>query len=74
MIYNPSIYSYKIKKSDFAFKQIGYGRWRVTYISPLTGKMWSTITTDSTLIDAVLHEEYPKKKDLESLKWIVKNL
>lgn len=63
----------KISISDFEFRTAGYGRYKVTYISPVTGKQWSTVIDDMTIIDATKNSENPKRKDLESLKWICKN-
>ena len=63
-----------ISISDFRFKFTGYGHYRVTYISPKTGKSWDTITTDMPLIDATKNSENPKIKDLKHLKWVCKNL
>lgn len=63
----------KISISDFEFRMAGYGHYRVTYTSPVTGKQWSTVINDMTLIDATKNSENPKRKDLENLKWICKN-
>lgn len=64
----------KISKSDFTFQFSGYGHYRVTYQSPTTGKIWTTVTNNMPLIDATKNEDYPKKKDLEMLKFICKNM
>jgi len=64
----------KIKKSDFQFSFSGYGHYKVTYISPVTYKEWSTITHDMPLIDATKNSEAPKKIDLIRLKNACKNL
>lgn len=58
---------------DFTFAPSGYGHYKVTYISPVTGKKWSTITDNMPLIDDTKNADEPKKKDLELLKWIVKH-
>lgn len=58
---------------DFKFEICGYGHYRVTYTSPKTGKEWSTVIDDMTLIDATKNEDNPKRKDLEILKWMCKN-
>lgn len=63
----------KISISDFEFRIAGYGHYRVTYTSPVTGKKWSTVVNDMTLIDATKNSENPKHKDLEKLKWLCKN-
>lgn len=61
-----------ISKSDFVMLPAGFGTYRVTYMSPKTKKSWTAIVTDMELIDAIKHVDYPKKKDLESLKRSVK--
>lgn len=63
----------KISISDFEFRTAGYGHYRVTYTSHTTGKQWSTVIDDMTIIDATKNSDNPKKKDLESLKWLCKN-
>lgn len=62
----------KTELTDFRFEFAGYGHYKVTYTSPTTSKQWSTTTNDMPLIDATYHEEYPKRKDLESLKKLCK--
>lgn len=62
----------KISIADFEFKWAGYGHYRVTYTSPVTGKKWTATTDDMPLIDATKGEESPKIKDLERLKRICK--
>ena len=63
----------KISISDFSFSLSGYGHYRVTYTSPITGKSWSTVTSNMPLIDATKNADEPKRCDLESLKYLVKN-
>lgn len=58
---------------DFKFQFAGYGHYRVTNTSPRTGKQWSTVVSDMTLIDATKNAEEPKRKDLDRLKWVCKN-
>lgn len=58
---------------DFSFETYGYGRYRVTYKSPKTGKEYSNIITDMLVIDATKNADEPKKKDLEDLKRACKN-
>jgi hypothetical protein len=58
--------------SNFDFKFSGYGHYKVTYTSPVTGKSWSTVTSDMPLIDATKNAEDPKKVDLNTLKSICK--
>jgi hypothetical protein len=63
----------KTSISDFSFRLFGYGRYKVTYTSPATGKTWTAVTTDMPLIYATKNAEEPKKSDLEALKRICKN-
>ena len=58
---------------DFDFRFVSYGRYKVTYTSPVTGKKWTAQTTDMPLIDATKNSDEPKRKDLDALKWICKN-
>jgi len=58
--------------TDFKFEQSGYGHFKVTYTSPVTGKSWSTVTNDMPLIDATKNEEEPTKAKLNELKAICK--
>lgn len=58
---------------DFSFMPAGYGHYKVTYTSPITGKKWTTTTSDMPLIDATKNSIDPKAKDLNSLKSICKN-
>lgn len=58
----------QISISDFSFSFAGYGHYKVTYTSPVTGKKWSTITNNMPLIDATKNSEKPKKVDLIRLK------
>lgn len=62
----------KIEKTDFEFRFAGYGHFNVTYQSPVTGKTWSRIISDMSLIDATKNEESPKRKDLEILRRYIK--
>ena len=64
----------KISLIDFEFRIEGYGHYKVTYTSPVTGKKWSCITDDMPLIDATKNAEFPKRKDLELLKLKAKNI
>jgi hypothetical protein len=60
-------------KSCFDFQFSGYGRYKVTYTSPVTGKKWSTVINDMPLIDVTKNCDQPLKKDLNTLKNICKN-
>lgn len=53
---------------DFIFEFKGYGHYKVTYTSPVTGKKWDYEVDDMTIIDATKNTNNPKKKDLEILK------
>ena len=63
----------KIRLSDFSFRFTGYGHYKVTYTSPVTGKEWSKTTDYMPLIDATKNEDDPMKKDLETLKRMCKS-
>jgi hypothetical protein len=63
-----------ISLTDFRFSPSGYGHYRVTYTSPVTGKSWSTVTSDMPLIDATKNADYPKVTDLNRLRYACKNL
>lgn len=54
--------------SDFRFSFAGYGHYKVTYTSPLSGKRWSRTLDDMPLIDATKNADEPKRKDLIRLK------
>ena len=58
--------------SDFRFTQVSYGRYKVTYTSPYTGKEFTFQTTDMPLIDATKNNDSPKKCDLNILKKLCK--
>lgn len=62
----------KTELRDFRFEFTGYGRYKVTYTSPVTGKEWQKTIDDMTIIDATKNEEFPKMKDLNRLKQLVK--
>lgn len=63
----------KIQLSDFNFLPSGYGHYKVTYTIQATGRQWSTVINDMTIIDATKNADKPKRKDLEALKWMCKN-
>ena len=58
---------------DFNFRPQGYGAYLVEYISPNTSKIWKKVITDMQVIDATKNAEYPKIKDIEQLKRLVKS-
>lgn len=49
--------STKIEKSDFTFLFAGYGHYKVTYQSPITGRKWTKVIDDMPLIDATKNED-----------------
>lgn len=55
----------KTQLSDFTFRICGYGQYKVTYISPATGKEWSARVTDMTVIDSTKNADEPKLKSLD---------
>lgn len=57
-----------IHKTDFTFIPNGFGHYKVTYTSPVTGKKWTTVTNKMYLTDKVLHQDFPLIKDMEELK------
>lgn len=63
----------KNKITDFSFLPSGYGHYRVTYTSPLTGKSWTTVTNDMPLIDETKNADEPKQTNLNQLKRICKS-
>ena len=59
--------------NNFDFQFSGYGHYKVTYTSPVTGKKWSTVTNNMPLIDATKNCDSPLKKDLNTLKNLCKD-
>ncbi len=57
-----------ISLSDFRFMVVSYGRYEVTYTSPVTGKEYTAQTTHMPLIDATKNSDNPTKRDLICLK------
>ncbi len=47
--------------SDFSFQFAGYGHYKVTYQSSITGKKWTTTTNNMPLIDLTKNCKEPKK-------------
>ena len=62
----------KTKITDFTFITAGYGHYKVTYTSPVTGKQWTKTTNNMPLIDATKNADEPKRKDLNELKRLLK--
>lgn len=63
----------KTEITDFRFEFAGYGHYKVTYTSPVTGKQWTVTTSNMPLIDATKNADEPKHCDLETLKSVCKN-
>jgi hypothetical protein len=63
----------QITITDFNFEFTGYGHYKVTYTSPVTGKQWKTTTTNMQLIDDTKNSDMSKVKDLNQLKAICKS-
>lgn len=61
-----------ISISDFSFSPSGFGHYRVTYTSPITGKSWCNTTSNMPLIDDTKNSDSPKIKDLNILKRVCK--
>lgn len=62
-----------MKKTDFNFEFAGRGHYNVTYTSPSTGKQWTKLINDMSIIDATKNEDTPKKCDLKDLKTLCKS-
>jgi hypothetical protein len=58
----------KISISDFSFLPSGFGHYKVTYRSPVTGKQWTVTTNNMPLIDATKNAEEAKQVDLIRLR------
>ena len=58
--------------TDFRFDFAGHGHYRVTYISPVTGKNWTRTIHDMTLIDDTKNTSEPRMDRLMDLKRTVK--
>jgi hypothetical protein len=62
----------KTSISDFNFRIVSYGNYRVTYTSPFTGKVWVKNINNMELIDRTKNADEPTQKVLNILKRIVK--
>ena len=58
----------KISISDFEFQFLGYGMYKITYRSPVTGKLFTNVTNKMSLIDETKNSDCLKVKDLNFLK------
>jgi hypothetical protein len=63
----------KISRLDFTFFPLPYGHFNVMYTSPVTRKNYFKIISNIRLIDAIKHDETPKKCDLIELKRTIKS-
>lgn len=63
----------KTQLSDFSFVFAGYGHYKVTYTSPVTGKEWTKVISYMPIIDDTKNADDPKQADLNLLKRIVKS-
>jgi hypothetical protein len=63
----------KISIRDFNFEFAGYGHYKVIYTSPKSGKSWIKTITNMQIIDATKNADEPTQKDLNQLKYFVKN-
>ena len=62
----------KDEKRDFTFVKVNYGRFLVQYRSLATGAAHTRVTDDMPMVDSVMNEETPKRKDINHLKRFVK--
>ena len=58
--------------SNFKFQRDGYGRYRVTYNTPMRGDYWVASITDMSIIDATKNSDWAKVKDIKHLISICK--
>jgi len=59
--------------NDFNFQFTGHGHYNVSYTSPVTGKVWTKLSTNMRLIDATKNADDPKQADLNDLKKLCKS-
>lgn len=55
----------KILKSAISLLPSGYGHYKVTYTSPITGKQYERIVSDMTLIDRIKNADICDKNRKE---------
>lgn len=58
--------------SQFNFKLVGSGCYRVTYTTGRRGDFWIADINHLHIIEATLHADIAKAKDIEHLRYIVK--
>ena len=63
----------KTRITDFDFTFSGYGHYKVTYTSPVTGKSWKSVISDMQIIDDTKNSDNPTQVALNSLKSRVKS-
>ena len=65
----------KTQITDFYFRFVGAGHYRVSYFSPKTEKEWTKLVTDMTLVDEFKGTETSDhtQKRLNELKRYIKN-
>lgn len=59
----------KTELNQFTFRPAGHGHYKVTFTSPVTWKQWTIVTSNMPLIDRTKNAEYPKRCDLDELKY-----
>lgn len=59
--------------SDFTFSPREYGHYFISYTTPITRKVYSTVTNNMLLIDETKNNENPTQKNLLRLKSVCKN-
>mgnify|MGYP003539352459 CR=1 FL=1 len=64
-----------MKISDFYFRFVGSGHYRISYFSPITNKEWTKLVTDMHIIDEFKSTETNDHTQvrLKRLKKYVKN-
>jgi hypothetical protein len=63
----------KTSISDFNFRIVGYGRYQVSYESPVSGKRWIKTINDMEIIDKTKNANEPTQKVLNQLKRLIKS-
>jgi predicted Rdx family selenoprotein len=63
----------KTQLKHFKFHFAGYGHYKVTYTSPVTGKQWEKTINDMTIIDRTKNADTPTAAALLQLKKICKS-
>ena len=58
--------------SDFTFRFMYPGHYRVTYTTPIRGLKYSNVITDMTIIDDTKNSDNPTQKNLKHLRNLCK--